>query len=185
MARLGHLDVQKKQAEQAPAKVEGALKYCPQVDWKKAMDLALQSATPAAGAHRKQITVAFSAGQAPKAAVDYVRVPAEHLDVVRADLNGKPIEMDVSDLHESSTNAGLFPHGTSKNDYTAFSVAIVADGDSPRTRVAVVAKDDTTAARFLSRMVPTDKVRVRGTAYTAPESYQLSILIDSAGPAEG
>ncbi len=185
MARLGHLDAQKKQAEEAPKPQSEVPKYCPQFDWKKAMDLALQSATPAAGAHRKQIALAFSAGQAPKAAVDYVRVPAEHLDAVRADLNGKPIEMDVSDLRESSTNAGLFPQGTSKNDYTAFSVAIVADGDSPRTRLAVVAKDDTAAAKCLSRMVPTDKVRVRGTAYTAPESYQLSILVDSAGPVEG
>jgi hypothetical protein len=186
MARLGHLDAQKIQAEQATTKPQGeAPKYCPQFDWKKAMDLALQSATPAAGAHRKQIAVAFSAGQDAKAAVDYVRIPVEHLDAVRADLNGKPIEMDVSDLRESSTSMGLFPAGTSKNDYTAYTVAVIAGGDSPRTRVAVVVKDDTTAAKYLNRMVPTDKIRVRGTAYTAPESYQLSVLVDSAVPVGG
>jgi hypothetical protein len=49
----------------------------------------------------------------------------------------------------------------------------------------VVVKDDTTAAKYLNRMVPTDKIRVRGTAYTAPESYQLSVLVDSAVPVGG
>jgi len=184
MARLGHLDAQKKQVEEAPKPTGDAPKYCPQFDWKKAMDLALQSATPAAGAHRHQIAVAFSAGQEAKPTVDYVRIPAEHLDAVRAELNGKPIEMDVTDLRHSSTNPSLFPPGTSKDDYTACSVTVV-NGDSVRTRVAVVFRDDTTVAKFVNKAVPTDKIRVRGTAFTTPESYQLSILVDSAGPAGG
>lgn len=184
MARLGHLDAQKKQAE-APAKAGNAPKYCPQFNWDKAMDLVLQSAEPAAGAHRKQIVVAFSAAQETKPAVDYVRILAEHLDAVRADLNEKPVEMDVTDLRDSSSSPALFPPGTSKQDYIAFTTAAVIDSDSPRTRLAIIVKDDTTAAKFISKVVATDKIRVRGTAFTAPESYQLSILVDSAGPAEG
>lgn len=185
MARLGHLDAQKPAEQAASQPSSDASTYCPQFDWKKAMDLALESSTPAAGAHRQPIVVAFGASPEAKAAVQYVRIPAEHLDAVRADLDGKPIEMDVTDLRDSSANTGLFPPGTTKSDYSAYTVAVVTDQDSPQTRVAVVTKDDTTAAKYLNRMVPTDKIRVRGTASTAPESHQLSILVDSAGPAEG
>jgi len=91
--------------------------------------------------------------------------------------------MDVADLRESSTSLALFPPGTSKVDYTAYTVAVVG-GDSVRTRVAVVVKDDTAAAKYLNRMVTGDKIRVRGTAYSAPESVQLSILVDWAGPVQ-
>lgn len=183
MARLGHLDAQKKQAEQPAKPAPDAPKYCPPFDWTKAMDLVLASVTPAAGAHRQSIAVAFSAAAEAKEAASYVPIPAAHLDAVRAELNGNAIEMDVADLRESSTSLALFPPGTSKVDYTAYTVAVVG-GDSVRTRVAVVVKDDTAAAKYLNRMVTGDKIRVRGTAYSAPESVQLSILVDWAGPVQ-
>lgn len=181
MARLSHLDAQIKKADEA-AKPSDAAKYCPQYDWKKTMDLALQSAAPAAGAHRCRLTVAFSAGQRPKAAVDYTHVSAEHLDSVRADLNGKSVEIDVSDLRDSSRNPSVYPPGTDRNDYTAYSVTIT--GESTRTRVAVVVRNDTTASKYLTRTVEADKIRIRGTAYTPPQSSFVSIVVDSAANVE-
>ena len=59
-ASPGHLDAQRKETEQTTAKAQGeAPRYCPPFDWKKAIELALPSATPGAGARRRAINVVW------------------------------------------------------------------------------------------------------------------------------
>ena len=181
MSRLGGLDAQRKQAE-PPKTVSAGPPYCPALDWKAALALFQSTSETLPGAHRKQLEVRFTA---PTSHVDIVYTPiaAQDLDTRRASLDNQPIEIDVTEARDSSANPSLYPAGTSKNDFTALSV--VAVGGDTRTRLAIVVKFDTAAAKVLGRMKTSDKLRVRGIAHGQPDSYYLSVLVDSIGPIEG
>ena len=181
MSRLGGLDAQRKQAE-PPKTVSAGPPYCPALDWKAALALFQSTSETLPGAHRKQLEVRFTA---PTSHVDIVYTPiaAQDLDTRRASLDNQPIEIDVTEARDSSANPSLYPAGTSKNDFTALSV--VAVGGDTRTRLAIVVKFDTAAAKVLGRMKTSDKLRVRGIAHGQPDSYYLSVLVDSIAPIEG
>ena len=182
MSRLGGLDAQRKQAE-PPKTVSAGPPYCPALDWKAALALFQNTPETQPGAHRKQLEVRFTAPTAVSAAVVYAPVTAQDLDARRASLDNQPIEIDVTEARDSSANPSLYPAGTSKNDFTALSV--VAVGGDTRTRLAIVVKFDTAAAKVLGRMKTSDKLRVRGIAHGQPDSYYLSVLVDSIAPIEG
>lgn len=146
-------------------------------DWKKALLLARNTPDASPGARRVQLAVSFAAA-ATKAAIQYVRITAQQIDADRASLNNKPIELDVTQPRDSSTNPTLFPSGTGKDNFEAYSVS-AADG-STRTRIAIVVKLDTAASKFLHRTTSTDTVRIRGTARTTPDAGALSIVVDTA-----
>jgi hypothetical protein len=95
-------------------------------------------------------------------------------------LDNKQIELDVTEVRDSCANPSLFPSGTDQNNFAACTVTAV-DGPT-RTRIAIVVKFDTAAAKLIDRMTPTDKLRSRGTVRTAPDSSMLSIVVDTAAP---
>ena len=85
--------------------------------------------------------------------------------------------LDVTELRDSSTNPSVFAPGTTKTDYSAFSVAAV-DAQT-RTRVAIVVRDDTDVSRRIGKVRMTDKLHVRGTAFHTSRGSGLSIVVDS------
>ncbi len=177
LARLGHLETQRKQAEEAPKTERPAPSYCPVFDWKKALALAQETAEAEPGAHRRKLAVAFSAQQS-RPVIEYTRVTSQEIDTKNVSLDNQPIELDVTELRDSSTNSSLFAPGTDRSNFAACTVTAV-DGPT-RTRIAIVVKLDTAAAKTLNRITPTDKVRIRGIARRAPDSQILSIVVDTA-----
>ena len=166
-SKLKELEVKK-----APA----APTYCPIYDYKKALALATDGADTAPGAHRKNLEVSF--GTAPvRPSSEYSPINAADLDEKRASLEQKPIELNVTQLRDSSSNPSVFPAGTGKNDYSAFSV--VAVDAQTRTRLAIVVRDDTDVSKRIRRALPTDKLHIRGIAYTTSGTSGLSIVVDA------
>ena len=88
----------------------------------------------------------------------------------------------MTEARSSSTNASLYPTGTTSDDYVAYSVATA--GDATRTRVAIVVRLDTAASKLLDGTTPTDKLRIRGTARVPGNPSALSIVVDSAEAVE-
>jgi hypothetical protein len=109
--------------------------------------------------------------------VSYTKVTAAEVDGLRESLNGKPIELAVTELRDSSTNPSVFAPGTDKKNFSAYSAAAV--GGEPRTRLYVVVRDDTDVSKRIQRAVSGDKLVVRGTAYTTCDTSALTILVDT------
>jgi hypothetical protein len=151
--------------------------YCPMFDWKKALVLARNTPDASPGARRVQLAISF-ANTVTKAAIQYVRITAQQIDADRFSLDNKPVELDVMQPRDASTNPSLFPSGTGKDNFEAYSVS-AAEG-STRTRIAIVVKLDTAASKFMHRSTSTDTVRIRGTARTTPDAGALSIVVDTA-----
>jgi hypothetical protein len=156
--------------------------FCPLFDWKKALILARNTPDTSPGARRVQLAVSFAATDT-KADVQYVRITAQQIDAGRASLDNKPVELDVTQARDSSTNSTLFPSGMGKDNYEAYSVS-AAEGTT-RTRIAIVVKLDTAASRFIDRATSTDTVRIRGTARTTADAGALSVVVDTAEAASG
>ena len=165
--------------QKATAKPEnaGGPKYCPVFDYRKALALARDVSEPAYGARKRKLPVSFTAIQPAKPSVEYTRINAVEVDANRASLDNKAVEIDITRVSDSSNNPSLFPAGTDKNDFKAYSVT--AAESETRTRLAIVAKDDTDAAKRIRRSVATDKLRIRGRAYTTSGSGGLSIVVDT------
>ena len=181
LAHLGTLDTQRKQAE-APKSVSAGPPYCPALDWKAALALFQNTPESQPGAHRRPLEVHFTAPTS-HAAIVYTRVPAQDLDAQRDSLDNQPIEIDITEARDSSANPSLYPAGTSKSDFAALSVVAV---EAPtRTRIAIVVKFDTAAAKVLNRVSASDKLRVRGIAHTHSDSVYLCVVVDSIAPVEG
>ena len=181
LAHLGNLDTQRKQAE-APKSVSAGPPYCPALDWKAALALFQNTPESQPGAHRRPLEVHFTAPTS-HAAIVYTRVPAQDLDAQRDSLDNQPIEIDVTEARDSSANSSLYPAGTSKSDFAALSVVAV---EAPtRTRLAIVVKFDTAAAKVLNRVSASDKLRVRGIAHPRSDSVYLCVVVDSIAPVEG
>ncbi len=116
------------------------------------------------------------------AASDHTRISAAEVDANRAALDNKPVEIDVTQVRDSSSNPSLFPAGTDKNNFTAYSVT-AAEGET-RTRLAIVVRDDTDASKQIRRSLPTDRLRVRGSAHLTSGSSGLSIVVDEVEAVE-
>lgn len=176
MARLSSTANKLKDIQTATAPPPAAPKYCPVYDFKMALALVTDDAEGVAGAHRKKLEVSFGSLK-PKAEVSYTQVLAAELDTLRESLNQKPIELDITQLRDSSTNPSVFAPGTDRKDYSAFGV--VAVDAQTRTRIAIVIRADTEVSRRIGRVQVTDRLHVRGTAYHTSGASGLSIVVDS------
>jgi hypothetical protein len=153
-----------------------APKYCPIYDYKQALALVTNGADTSPGAHRKKLEVSFGTVKS-KAEVTYTKVLAAELDALRESLHQKPIELDITQLRDSSANPSVYAPGTDRKDYSAYGVAAV---DAPtRTRLAIVIREDTDVSRRISRVQATDKLQVRGMAHHTSGASGLSIVVDS------
>jgi len=135
--------------------------YCPAFDWQKAIALAQDESIAGAGAHISKLTVSFAAAQS-RPDVAYTAITPQAIDADHASLDHQPVELEVTEARSSYANPSWFPSGMTSEDYAAYTVATA--GDATRTRVAIVVRLDTAASKLLDRTVPTDKLRVRGTA---------------------
>jgi hypothetical protein len=176
MARISSTADKLKEVAAASARPPAAPKYCPIYDYRKAIALFSDGTANAPGAHRRKLDVAFGTAMT-KAEVSYAKVAAAELDAQRESLNQKPIELDISQLRDSSSNPSVFAPGTDRKDFGAYGVAAV---DAPtRTRLAIVIRADTDVSRRIARVQPTDKLRVRGTAHHTSGASGLSIVVDA------
>jgi hypothetical protein len=122
------------------------------------------------------LPVAFgTGGGAARPAVQYAKMAPAEVDAQRAALEGRPVELEVTDLRSSLVEQ-LYPGGTSKNDYDAYSVTTA--GTETQTRLAIVVRKDTAASKVMDRAESRDTLRVRGTARVTG-SRNLSIVVDS------
>jgi hypothetical protein len=177
MARLSGTAAKLKAAEKAaPAPAAGAPKYCPVFDYKKAMALVTEGPDSVPGAHRKTLEVSFRELEA-KPQITYTPITAADVDAQRESLNGKPIELTVSQVRDSSSTPSSYAPGTDKKNYTAYGVAAV-DGNT-RTRLSIVIREDTDASKRMRRVQSSDKLLVRGTAYAIQGTSGLAILVDT------
>ena len=176
MARLSSTANKLKDIQTAAVPPPAAPKYCPVYDFKKALALVTAETDGVAGAHRKKLEVSFGPLK-PKTEVAYTQVLAAELDTLRESLNQKPIELDITQLRDSSANPSLFAPGTDRKDFSAFGV--VAVDAQTRTRIAIVIRADTDVSRRIGRVQVTDKLHVRGTAYHTSGASGLSIVVDS------
>jgi hypothetical protein len=99
------------------------------------------------------------------------------LDQLRESLNQRPIELNVTQLRDSSTNPSVFAPGTDRNDYSAYGVVTVEA--QTRTRLAIVIREDTDVSKRIRRVQATDTLHIRGTAYTTSGASGLSIVVDA------
>ncbi len=177
MAKLGGTMDKLKQAEAANAPPPSAPKYCQNYDWQKALALFTDGAESASGAHRRKLHTPVFGTVTTKEQVTYTAVKGTELDALRDSLNEKPIELDIIQMRDSSSNPSLFAPGMNRNDYSAYGVQ-AADAQT-RTRIAVLVRADTDVSRRISRVQTSDKLHVRGTAYHTSGQSGLSIVIDS------
>jgi len=150
--------------------------FCPVYDWKKALDLA-QEGSDGPGAHKENIAIVFSAAAA-KADVRYQVVTPQQMDQGLAPFDNQPVQLDVANLRESSTNPAMFPPGMTNNDYNAYFVS--EPGDDVRTRISLVVKIDTAPTKVFNRVGPADKLRVKGAARVIRDPGMVAIVVDNA-----
>jgi hypothetical protein len=176
LAQLDSLE-KKKPAEASKTAGSAAPSYCPLFDWKKALALAQATSDAEPGAHRRKLAVVFSTPPV-RAVLEYRRITSQEIDAERSSLNNKPIELDVTQARDSSTNSSLFPADTESDNFAAYSVT-TAGGDT-RTRIAIIVRLDTAASKLISRSASNDVFRIRGTAFVPGDSSALSIVVDAA-----
>ena len=177
LAKLGSLTDKSKQQDSGKAAGKEGPVYCPVFNWEKALALAQQTSEIEPGAHSLKLAIAFNAPQtAPE--IEYLRITSQEIDTTRESLDNKAVELDVTELRESSRNPSLFPAGTSDQNYAALSAAAV-DGTT-RSRIAIIVKLDTAASKLMQRISSRDKLKIRGTAHRKSDSTYLSIIVDNA-----
>jgi hypothetical protein len=171
-------DLNKIKQESSPSdkpENEDGPKFCPALDYKAALALAGDPGS-GPGAHRVTLQVSFGGGTGEaRPAVQYVKLTPAEVDAQRAALDNRPVELEVTDLR-SSLVATLYPAGTSKDDYDAFSITTA--GTETQTRMAIVVRKDTAASRLLDRVNARDTLRVRGTARITG-SRTISVVVDT------
>ncbi len=151
--------------------------YCPVFDWQKALVLAQD--TPATDRARTESNWrCHSRYLDRRRIVEYTPITPQVIDADHASLDNKAVELEVTEASSYSNNPSLFPTGTTSDDYVAYSVS--TPGDATRTRLAIVVQLDTAASKLLDRTVPTDKLRIRGTARVPGNPSMLSIVVDTA-----
>ena len=155
--------------------------YCRAADWQKALALVEDGPAEQPGVHRLILSVAFSAPR-HEANVEYRAITAQTIDVDHASLDYKAVELEVTEARSSAGNQSVFPNGMSDDSFVAYNVS--TSGESTRTRIAILVRLDTAASKLLDRAVPTDRLRIRGTARVPLNPGALSIVVDSAEAVE-
>lgn len=154
--------------------------YCPVFNWQKAL-ATVPEGTAEQGARRMKLDVAFAAPVAVPV-TNYVPIETQTIDADHAALDGKVVELVVTETRSTAGNISAFPIGISPDDYAAYNVT--TPDNAARTRIAILVRLDTAASKLLDRTVPTDKLRIRGTARTPADPNMLSIVVDSAEAVE-
>jgi hypothetical protein len=175
LADLGKIKV-KEQESPKTAETSGPV-YCRAFDWNKALALFQEAPVSEPGAHRLKLSVGFATVRA-KAQIQYASITAQQIDADPASFDNKPVEIEVREARSSSSNAGAFPAGITKDDYDAYSV--VTAGEPTRTRIAILVRRDTATSKLLGRTTRADTLRVRGIARVPGNASALSIVIDTA-----
>ena len=152
--------------------------YCPVYDYRNADALVIDESDVGPGAHRRKLTVLITEDPL-EVKYNYVRISAADLEP-RERLNQQAIELDITDCREGSSNASLFPTGTTNAEYSACNVTAL-QGDS-RTRVAIILKDGTQASKTVKSSGAVSRFRVRGVAYVTNSINGLAIVVHSIGP---
>jgi hypothetical protein len=183
MARLNGTAAKLKEAAATPPPATTGPKYCPVYDYRKALAFWTDGADTIAGAHRKKLDVVFHETRA-KAQIPYTRVNAADIDAQRESLNGKPIEVLVKDLRDSGANPSTYAPGTDTRNFSSYGVAAAEQGDV-RTRLYITIPMDTDVSKRIRKVVNTDKLIIRGTAFTTQNTSAVSILVDSFEIAAG
>ena len=182
LSSLSSMKSQIKEIEsKKPAAAAAEPVYCPALDWQKALALAQDGNADAPGAHRVKLPVSFAAPRSQSSA-EYQAITPQAIDADHAALDNKAVELDVTEARSSAGNQSIFPAGISDDDYAAYNVSTV--GEATRTRVAIVVRLDTASSKLLDRTVPTDRLRIRGTARVPANPGALSIVVDSAEAVE-
>jgi len=184
LASLNSMKVQmaKPEPPKAAAAVAAPL-FCPKYDWRKAVALAQGGSEATPGAHRRDLPVTAFAAPRQAAQITYANVAAQAIDANHAALDNQPVELQIAELRYSSNNPSWFPAGMTQDDYDAYSVSM--PGEATRTRLALLVRMDTNVSKLVSRLTPTQKVRVRGTARVPANPGALSIVVDSAEAVDG
>lgn len=177
LASLGGIKEQIKQAETPKTPSASEPKYCPALDWKKALVLVQQMPEGGAGARARKLAVSFSAPRAARPEVKYAQLTSQQIDAGTAALDNMAVELEVRETRLSSHNPTLFPAGIAEDDYAAYSVTVT--GDATRVRVAIIVRLDTAGSKLLDRVNPTDTLHVRGTARATRDPNALSIVVDN------
>jgi len=105
-------------------------------------------------------------------------VKAADLDAQRESLSGKPIEILVKELRDSGSNPSSYSPGTDSRNFSSYGVA-AAEEAIVRTRLYITIPLDTDVSKRIRKVVNTDKLIIRGTAFTTQNKTALSILVDS------
>ena len=151
--------------------------YCPRYDWKSALAFFAKGVESDPGAHLRKLDSPLFGSMTAKPLVTYMQVKGAEFDELRNSLDRKPIELDLTQLRDSSTNPLLFAPDTNRTDYIAYSVEMV--GTQTRTRIALIVRADTQVSRRMNKVQQSDKLHVRGTAYHTSGVSGLSIIVDS------
>ncbi|HEX6685324.1 MAG TPA: right-handed parallel beta-helix repeat-containing protein [Candidatus Limnocylindrales bacterium] len=173
LADLGRMREEMESKDTKPATVA----YCPAYTLDAAVSLVTGTPPGQPGARATAITVSIAEEAAPGPAVEYRSVDHAAIDADPAALDGTPIDLEVTDARSSATNTALYPDGTTRDDYEAFSVTAV--GGSTRTRLAVIIRLDTAASRAFANVVPSDTVRVRGVGRLILNGSTLAVVADA------
>jgi hypothetical protein len=177
LASLGSIKDQIKQAETPKTPSASEPKYCPALDWKKALALVQQMPADGPGVHTRKLAVSFRAPRAAQPEIQYAQLTSQQIDAGPAALDNVAVELEVREARSSSHNPTLFPDGIAEDDYAAYSVTVT--GDATRTRVTIIVCLDTAASKLLDRVSPTDTLHVRGTARATRDPNALSIIVDN------
>ena len=129
------------------------------------------------GAHKKKFDVAFHEARM-KPQITYTPVKSADVDAQRDLLSGKPIEILIKELRDSGSNPSSYAPGTDSKNFTCYGVAAAEEGDV-RTRLYITIPLDTDVNKRIRKVVNTDKLIIRGTAFATQNKTALSILVDS------
>jgi hypothetical protein len=178
MARLnGTAAKLKEAAAAAPPPATAEPMYCPVYDYRKALAFWTEGADNIPGAHKKKLDVVFHDARI-KPQITYTPVKAADLDAQRESLSGKPIEILVRELRDSASNPSSYSPGTDSRNFSSYGVA-AAEEAIVRTRLYITIPLDTDVSKRIRKVVNTDKLIIRGTAFTTQNKTALSILVDS------
>ena len=179
LASLGSTKDKLKEVETSKTAAASEPRYCVVYDWKKALALFQETQGAGPGAHKLKLPVSLAAvqGQA-QAEIQYAKLTPQVIDLDRASLDHKPVELEITQPRSSAGNSSYLPADLIAADYDAYSITTV--GDATRTRMALIVRRDTNESKLLNRAKPTDKLRIRGTARIPRDTGALSIVADTA-----
>ena len=178
MARLNGTAAKLKEAAAGPPPLAASEpQYCPVYDYRKALALWTDGADSIPGAHRKKLEVDFHEARI-EPQVSYTPVMAADIDAQRESLNEQPIEILVKDLRDAGSNPASYSPGADSKNFRSYGVAAAEEADV-RTRLYITIPLDSDVHRRIRKVVNTDTLIIRGTAFATQNKSALSILVDS------